>query len=94
MWKNIGLEQCLSFINCQLSPGGDGARRQSGQARHHHFAPDRGWHLHGGVPTGGNIAGESPAAYVVKSVFLWRNQDPKSDEPKLNGGVYVAKIHH
>jgi cytidylate kinase len=21
MWKNIGLEQCLSFINCQLSPG-------------------------------------------------------------------------
>jgi cytidylate kinase len=24
MWKNIGLEQCLSFINCQLSPGGTG----------------------------------------------------------------------
>ncbi len=22
MWKNIGLEQCRSFINCQLSPGG------------------------------------------------------------------------
>lgn len=21
MWKNIGLEQCLAFINCQLSPG-------------------------------------------------------------------------
>jgi len=21
MWKNIGLEQCLSFIQCQLSPG-------------------------------------------------------------------------
>ena len=22
MWKNIGLEQCRSFINCQLSSGG------------------------------------------------------------------------
>jgi cytidylate kinase len=22
MWKNIGYERCLSFINCQLSPGG------------------------------------------------------------------------
>ena len=22
MWKNIGFEQCLSFINCQLRPGG------------------------------------------------------------------------
>lgn len=22
MWKNIGYEQCLSFINCQLRPGG------------------------------------------------------------------------
>ena len=24
MWKNIGLEQCLSFINCQLTPGVQG----------------------------------------------------------------------
>ena len=25
MWKNIGYEQCLSFINCQLRPGGTGS---------------------------------------------------------------------
>ncbi len=26
MWKNIGYEQCLSFINCQLRPGGSRVR--------------------------------------------------------------------
>ncbi len=29
MWKNIGYEQCLSFINCQLRPGQTGVRVRS-----------------------------------------------------------------
>ncbi len=26
MWKNIGYEQCLSYVNCQLQPGGSSVR--------------------------------------------------------------------
>ncbi|MBU6398975.1 MAG: cytidylate kinase family protein [Verrucomicrobia bacterium] len=29
MWKNIGYDQCLSFINCQVRPGKAGGRRVS-----------------------------------------------------------------